>query len=75
MRSLCIRRQVTGEQACVVEAWVARQEEGLEEVRARLSAFRTLLLQVVAAITQADDATQDHDGESVKGKLEKKIHA
>ncbi|KAK4303417.1 hypothetical protein Pmani_024566 [Petrolisthes manimaculis] len=54
--------QVTGEEACGVEAWVVRQEEGLEEVRTRLSAFRTLLLQVVAAITQAEDANQEHDG-------------
>ncbi|KAK4311954.1 hypothetical protein Pmani_016585 [Petrolisthes manimaculis] len=54
--------QVTGEEACGVEAWVVRQEEGLEEVRTLLSAFKTLLLQVVAAITQAEDANQEHDG-------------
>ncbi|KAK8381897.1 hypothetical protein O3P69_015122 [Scylla paramamosain] len=54
--------QVRSEEPAVVEEWVARQQETLEAVRSRLAAFRSLLLQVVATMTHADENTAEAEG-------------
>ena len=42
---------------------MVRQQETLEAVRNRLAAFRSLLLQVVAAMTHTDENPVETEGE------------
>lgn len=46
----------------MVEEWVSRQQETLGVVRSRLIACRTLLLQVVAAMTHAEEGPAEAEG-------------
>lgn len=60
---VCLPHQVRSEEPAVMEEWVARQQEALEDVRNRLAAFRSLLLQVVASMTHTDENPADAEGE------------